>query len=488
VLLIEDNSADAVLIQDLLASPGTGSERITHVMSIAAGLDRLASHGADAILLDLRLGDCTGLECVKAIRASVPEVAIVVLTGMEDEETALACLGAGAQDYLLKHEMRARSLQRAIDYAVTRAREMAERRRADELQQRLAAIVEASGDAIVSAEPGGVVTSWNRGAEAIFGYAREEAVGSTARAVVRASVDPRHRPAADDIDRVLTGGDAVTAAEVVCIRKDGRLVTVSGTGFPLLDATGRPFARAAIFRDVTEIKRRDDELRARTAEIAAHDQQMRVLAARLTAIREAERIRISREVHDELGQLLTGLKMDLRWIKRRLPAINAAVDLEVASRLAEAERLLDGTVATVQRIAIELRPSVLDSLGLAPAIRDEARRFEARSDISVALVLDAEPEYHPDVATTLFRVLQELLTNVARHAQASSVAIALREDGESWAMEVTDDGVGISDHAIDDPGSLGLLSIRERVDMSGGSVVFRRAASGGTTVSVRIPR
>jgi len=218
-------------------------------------------------------------------------------------------------------------------------------------------------------------------------------------------------------------------------------------------------------------------------------QQLRALALRVEAIREDERTAISREVHDELGQMLSGLKMDLRWVAKRLGndiAVQQAAPLR--DRLDEAAKLADETIATVQRIATELRPGALDTLGLLDALRDEARRFENRAGIAVQL--DLPPVQVPSRRardTAFFRIFQELLTNVARHSQAAQVRVRLTHDEAGMTLEVEDDGIGITSDALDRANSLGLLGISERAAALGGRFEIHRGVPGGTIARVTIP-
>lgn len=472
VLVIEDNPGDAEMIRESLLE---GQYTVSAASQLSEGLRLLERDVPDVVLLDLNLPDGTGVECVDRVRTHANNVPIVVLTGGSDDALALACIRAGAQDYLKKGEVRPADAQRAIAYAMARAKEVTERGRADALERQLAAIVDNSREAILSTTIDGVVVSWNRGAERIFGFSPLEAIGRSASEVIRrvdgGSAVPPLEPESGD-------GQPI---EIQCLRKDGMRVSVSFVWSRFLDASGRGVALSAIGRDVTEARRRDDELKQRNAELEARDHQMRALTVRLHEIREGERTRISRTVHDELGALLTALKFDLRWCEKRV-----SVDRAVAERLREAGGLVDQTVKTVQRIAVELRPSALDTLGLPAAIRDEVRRFSERTEITPQLRLTAETPTKPEVATVLFRVFQELLTNVARHAKASHVEVALESIDGHWVLRVTDDGVGVGH---DNPGarSLGLLGIRERLQALGGSFLLEGEAGLGTRAVARVP-
>lgn len=485
LLIVEDNPGDAAMICDLLDGPEAPQRSLESVPTLADAAAALDRQNADVVLLDLRLPDGEGVDCVKFIRAHAPDLPIVVLTGSDDDD-AMPCIEAGAQDYLSKNEVSQRSLRRAVSYAVARSRESIARRLADDLSQRLAAIVEGSSDAIVSATLDGVITSWNRGAERIFGYKREEAVGRPFGDVLRAADADEARRQRDRLARARESVDDLTPQDVVRLRKDGGEVVLSVMTAHLRDAAGHVVEIAAICRDVTEERRRERELQRRNEELIERDEQMRALTSRLNEIREEERTRISREVHDELGQLLTGVKMDLRWVARRYAAGTPPAADAVVARLAEAEKLVDRTVQSVQRLALELRPSVLDALGLPEAVRDEARRFEVRSGVATEVQVRGNPRPSAEVSTVLFRVFQELLTNVARHARATRIWVTLVEDGGEVNLRVEDDGVGVGTAPLRGSTSLGLLGIRERVASQNGTFQIGRRDGGGTLASARV--
>ncbi len=485
ILLVEDNPGDAGLVREYLTRAPQHDDVITHVETLAAARQCLRHGAVDAVLLDLHLPDCSGLDCVRALRELAPDLPIIALTGGGDDDLALRCIAAGAQDYVPKHELGATNLHRAVAHAMARVREAAQRERADALQQRLAAIVEASRDAIVSCTLDGRITSWNQGAEQIFGYRGDQAIGRPVRELIRGVEAGAGAEQDRRIFQPRHDSSASGAEEVVRLRRDGRPVTLSVVTSVVPDGAGGVSAIAAIFRDVTEARRRDDELRRLLAAQGERERRMRALTARLNTLREEERTRISREVHDGLGQLLTGLKMNLRWMARRLAAGTPVAALQ--ERLAETETLVDQTVTSVQRIAVELRPSALDALGLPAAIRDEVRRFEARSGIETTVQIDDVAPVEPAVATALFRILQELLTNVARHAQARSLCVALADEDGARVMRVSDDGVGLPPQALAGGGSLGVLGMTERAAAVGGTLSLDARACGGTLATVRVP-
>jgi signal transduction histidine kinase len=224
-----------------------------------------------------------------------------------------------------------------------------------------------------------------------------------------------------------------------------------------------------------------DSLEERVAERTA---ELRELSRRIESVREEERKRIAREIHDELGQSLTALKIDLSWLAKRLPSAKREL-LERAEGMAAA---IDSTLRAMRRLATELRPSVLDELGLFDALEWQLQEFQARTDIVCthrfqisSVPLDAAR------STDVFRVLQEALTNVARHAGATRVDLAVMCEDSRFVLELRDNGRGIEAQAPGDRQSIGLVGMRERVARWGGRLDIHTAQGEGTTLRVELP-
>lgn len=218
-------------------------------------------------------------------------------------------------------------------------------------------------------------------------------------------------------------------------------------------------------------------------------EQLRALSARLQTLREEERTRLSREIHDHLGQLLTALKLDLRSAGRKVALLHDGDAKSVVNeKLVSAETLADEAVVSVQKIASELRPGILDRVGLAAAIESEVRAFQSRTGVQCECKIPNDaPAIPQEHATAAYRICQELLTNIARHAKARHARVGLAYN-EGWlVLEVVDDGVGIRASEIDNPESLGILGVHERAAMLGGTTTFEGRTGGGTTVIVTIP-
>jgi PAS domain S-box-containing protein len=241
-----------------------------------------------------------------------------------------------------------------------------------------------------------------------------------------------------------------------------------------------PDGLSIFFSDVTEDQRRDEELHST-------NEQLRALGARLEATREEERRQLARELHDQLGQALTALKLDVTWLGMRGGGGGGP---EIEARLQTMQRTLDETLETTRRLSAELRPELLDDLGLPAAVAWQVHQLEARSGVTFQLDMPA-PEalaLDPRRALALYRVLQEALTNVVRHAHARHVQVRLALEGDDVVLVIGDDGRGITDQQRDDPRSLGLLGMRERAAALGGRLTVQGAPGAGTTVTARIPR
>ncbi|HXJ60578.1 MAG TPA: histidine kinase [Verrucomicrobiae bacterium] len=240
----------------------------------------------------------------------------------------------------------------------------------------------------------------------------------------------------------------------------------------------------SLHRALREAEERAERKRAEEQLRHSHE-QLRALSMHLQDVREEERMRIAREVHDELGQALTGLKLQLTWLANRLPKRPRRLH-DIARLIADR---IDTLIQTVRRIATELRPGVLDSAGLLAALEWQAHEFEAQTGIRCR-VKSALRETILDqgLNTAFFRIFQETLTNVIRHANATKVEVRLSESMGDFVLEVRDDGRGISEKDIQNTTSTGLLGMRERAVLLRGKVDFHGEPGKGTTVIVRLPR
>jgi two-component system, NarL family, sensor histidine kinase UhpB len=247
---------------------------------------------------------------------------------------------------------------------------------------------------------------------------------------------------------------------------------------PILDQNGKVLGTTGFARDITERQRLDKELRAQR-------EQLRALAAHVESVREDERVRIAREIHDELGQSLTCMSMDLAFLERQLPKGQGSE--QATARVAALAEMIKETVQTVRRISSELRPSILDDLGLAAGLEWLGRDFETRTGLRCAVSVPNNIEISPERGIAVFRMCQEALTNVARHANATHVSIDLVEADGQLTLEVRDNGRGISPQELQGHASFGLLGMRERATLLGGTATITGQPGKGTSVEVQVP-
>jgi PAS domain S-box-containing protein len=304
-----------------------------------------------------------------------------------------------------------------------------------------------------------------------FGYSTpEEVVGMR----IRDKVLPSDQGRLESIRAVVRGGWQTRTVEFRGLDKAGKPKDFLRTDIPIVE-NGMVVHIWGITRDITE-RKQAEEARQRSLE------QLRALAARLQSVREEERKRVARDIHDELGQALTALKINLSSLILDLPA----------DKKQQAEpilKLVGETIHSVRRISTELRPAVLDAVGLVAAVEWAAGEFEARTGIKCRL--DLPPDdivIDQECATAVFRIFQETLTNVARHANAAAVDVRLAKEDGSLTLEARDNGKGVSEEQLLAGSSLGILGMRERALLLGGELTITGALGKGTTLRVRIPR
>lgn len=345
-----------------------------------------------------------------------------------------------------------------------------------EAQTRLAAIVDSAMDAVITVDEAQNIVLFNRAAEQVFGVRREGVLGTPLDRLLPARFRGTHRGHVEGFGR--TG---VTSRRMGDITTLWALRPDSGEEFPIeasisqaVEAGKRYYT--VILRDITVRKQAEDALRQ-------SQRELRELSARVLEAREEEKTRIARELHDELGQLLTALKMDLGWLRERV-----AADAELDARAAEMGRLLDQTVSSTRRISADLRPLMLDDLGLADAATWLVDDFAKRSGVACRVDMAEDlPEVSKAVATAVYRAIQESLTNIARHAGAKSAWVVLAVEDGAMHVEVEDDGRGIAPEDLAKARSLGLKGMRERIAFLGGSLDIARAPRGGTRLRLLVP-
>jgi len=352
-------------------------------------------------------------------------------------------------------------------------------KRDDELkknEESMRTILDNAFDAIITMDEDGLITTWNQRAVKIFGWHADEVVG---KRLVDIIIPSQYRKDhIKGLERFLdTGIGKILNQQIqmAALRQDG-------TEFPVELAISaikseESYIFTGIIRDITERKRAEKNL-LNTRE------QLRNLSNRLQSAREEERTRIAREIHDELGQTLTALKFDLTWINKNLFQPDAAVVEKIISMTDQ----IENTVQMVQRIASELRPQILDILGLCEALKWLSKEFQKRTGIQCELTIHPNHiDLDQERATAFFRIYQEALTNVARHANAGLVQSSFEKQDKQLVLKVKDNGKGMDISKAEDPESFGLIGIRERILVFGGETSIQSNRGEGTLITISIP-
>jgi two-component system sensor histidine kinase UhpB len=336
---------------------------------------------------------------------------------------------------------------------------------------------------VISRLEDGTIAEVNDYWHKVFGYSREEVIGKKALALnLFADTADRQRIAA-----LLREQGFVRDFELQIRQKSGAFRTAT-LSVESLGIHGDQYL-LTIIQDITDRKQAEEELRISRS-------QLRALATRLQQIREEERLMVAREIHDEMGGGLTGLKMDFSWLLRKMGDADPCEErVALMDKIHTSNALIDQMIKVVRRISADLRPSVLDDLGLIAALSWQAQEFTSRTEIQCEFVTPIDYiNLEDETATGVFRVFQEALTNVMRHSQATKVAVVLRESerslfgDESLVLEIRDNGRGITEEEILNPESLGLLGMKERVLAFGGELQIFGDPDGGTTLILKIPQ
>ncbi|MES1214685.1 MAG: response regulator [Bacteroidota bacterium] len=472
LLLLEDNPDDAALIQKLLQRSGMNFKAIV-ASDEKEFLQAVEENVFDAVLADNALPQYSSMEALKIIRKRDGGTAFILVTGTVSEEFAVNIIQQGADDYILKTNLT--RLSPAISKAVEKKRIEKEKEVAEkntEKEKDLSnSIINSLPAIFYYCDARGNFLRCNNNFESISGYTWEEI----------SSMSPEEffeYPGGDSVRKwtkeVLSKG--YIESEASFLTKDGKKIPYyfTGSAVHLEDQT----CLIGIGVDISARKQSEKELRQLNGEL-------RRLSAHIQNIKEEEQARIAREIHDELGQQITGLKMDIGWLKRKLSSNTEPISIQ--EKLSSMNELLDKTVQTIRKIASELRPSILDDLGLYAALEWQSREFEQRFHIPVQFssVLK-ELQLPSTIATGLFRIYQESLTNIARHADATKIVASLEQKNNEVILIISDNGKGF----IVSPGkhrkTMGLLGMKERAISIGGNLEIVSEPGNGTTIKITV--
>ncbi len=478
VLIVEDSASDAGLLVRQLqrADFEVCHERVDTGERLRAALERQTW---DVVLSDFSMPGFNAGEALGILQETGLDIPFIIVSGAIGEEVAVELMRAGAHDYVMKNHLTrlAPAVLRELREARIRqeGRHAAEALRASEARFRHIAN---NGQALI----------WTAGLDRSCDYFNETWLTFTGRSLEEelgdgwtAGIHP------DDLPRRLeVFHHAFERQERFSLlyrlrRHDGEYRWLINEGAVRLDHLGKFIGYIGHCMDMTEQKRTVDAL-------LASEHELHELYHSLTAVREEERRHISRELHDELGQMLTALRIDLNWLEAKLPPVEPTI----TAKLTTINKLLNQTVDSVRRISEDLRPDMLDNLGLAAAIENLVGKFAERTGIPCELKMNSEDfEVDDKVAIAIFRAAQESLTNALRHAAASKISLSLHAGEHDIELSVQDNGRGlpaIPDKSREKRRGFGLRGMRERVAVMNGRFSIASEPGQGVRIDIQIPR
>jgi two-component system sensor histidine kinase UhpB len=476
VLMLEDAPADAELA--LAALGAAGFECEAQVANGRESFERLfGPERHDVVIADYSLPGYTGLDALALVRRADALLPFILLSGALGEERAVEALRAGATDFVLKGNLRrlAPAVARALEESRVRRQHLATQQALELSERRYRAIVEDQSELIIRMLPDSTVTFVNRAYCRYFGLQQDQILG---RAVLDSMLPENSEALRRNLARVTPQASAYERDALVRDAAGAeRWMHWSGRG--IFDSRGQLAEIQSVGRDVTELRRAMDQL-------ATARERLQRLSRRLLEVQEAERKHLARELHDDIGQGLTALKLNLEALQRGRDGA------ALTARVGEALETTRHTIDRVRQLSLNLRPLQLDDLGLAAALRSHLDRQAVLGRLLPHFEMQEVPARLPaEVETACFRVAQEAINNIVRHAGASSVWLRLFVAGGRLALSVRDDGAGFDVEAAQrraaSGASLGVVSMEERVALAGGTFQIQSAPGQGTVVVASFP-
>ena len=464
ILLIEDNESDAILVQSDLQQAMGDQITLVHTERLDSALQLIREHTFDLILSDLTLPDSDGIKTINQLRENAASIPIAVLSFRNDEKLAIKAIKAGAQDYLVKGSLTEGVLARVIRYSIERKRIEESIKKA---QKRFQTIFEKAplGIALINLQTGKYYDV-NPKYAAIVGRSAEELLSINQSDIIHPDDLASYQ---NDIKLVVNHQMHDPKLVKRILRQDNSIIWIEMSIVPLELLGDLEVCYLCMIEDITERKRLIENLRH--------------LTTHLQDVREEERTRIGREIHDVLGGTLTVLKMDLDWLSKKISAD------PMHERIKSLYELTGEAIETARRVSVNLRPNVLDNLGLYGAIEWLIREFEQRTNIKCSLEstisdLSCINKQHE---TSIFRIIQEIFINITRHSKATRVDVELFENEEDIAISIKDNGIGITESQLLSPASFGIIGMNERIQQIGGKLEISGSPWQGSVVTLRIP-
>ena len=464
ILLIEDNESDVILLEHRLLKVLNGRIILKHAECLSEALELMHQQSFDLILTDLGLPDSDGVKTINKLREKDSTTPIAVLSFRKDEKLALQTIKSGAQEYLVKDDLSEETLLRIIHYSIERKRI---EESAKKSHQRFQTIFEKSplGIALINSQTGGFLNI-NPMYASIVGRTIDELMKISLAKLVHPEDIEAYSQHIAKIENLNTNNIKIATR---ILRPNGSTIWIELT-IVLFESgeNGYP-SYLSMIEDISEHK----QMLTNLHELTGH----------LQNVREEERTRIGREIHDAFGSTLTTLETDLNWLSKEVTA-NPMHD-----RIRSLYELTGEAIETAKSVSTNLRPKVLDNLGLYGAIKHVICEFEQRTNIQCHLTSNTKnaPQLDKQRETSIFRIIQEVITNITRHAQATVVEIDLNEVDNEILIIIKDNGTGITKEQLLNSRSLGIIGMNERAKQLGGQLVIHGTPSQGTTITLHAP-
>jgi len=472
VLVVEDEGIIAKDIQSTLNR--SGYSVIAVASSGQEAIEKAMEMYPDLVLMDIVLeGDMDGVAAAEKIRDRF-DTPVVYLTAYSDDTTLQRAKITEPYGYILK-PFQERELYTTIEMALYKHKI---ERKLKENERWVATLLKSIGDAVIATDTSKLITFMNPVAEALTGWKHEEAVGKPIKDVFKIINEKTGKEVEESAtrllqDRVVTG----ITNHAVLIAKDGTKRPIDDSCAPIRDDKGRIIGVVLTFRDITETKRMQDS-------ILKSEKQLRNLSSSILSAQEQERKRISRELHDDLGQILTAVLLDISRAEKQETILSS-------SSYGFLEHIRVGIKEALQRVrslSAILRPGILDQLGLKAAVISFLEEIQEQTGLKIIEEMQVDQSNIPEsVSIAIYRILQEATTNIVKHAEAKQVIVKLQSDSKTISISIKDDGKGFKLESLPIDKGLGLLGMKERAEWLGGVFKIESAHSRGTSICAEFP-
>ena len=464
ILLIEDDEIDVILVKRELLQALDGQFTLVHTERISEALELLQQQSFDLILLDISLPDSKGIETINRIRKQAANIPVAILSGTDDEKFAIRTIKAGAQDYLVKDRLTKGILARVVRYSI-------ERKQTEELtkkaQQRFQIIFEKAplGIALINFKTGKFLDV-NPMYASIVGRTIDELM----------LLDQINIIHPEDLEIYLKNIALLDIHKIPysmitkrILHPNGSTIWIEMSAVPFDTEEDSQACFLCMIKDISEQRKMIANL---------HD-----LTEHLQTVREEEQTRIGREIHDVIGGTLTAMRMDLDWLSKKI------TENPMHERIKSLYQLTGEAIETTRRVSTNLRPNVLDNLGLHGGIEWLVREIGQRLNIKCHFKSDVSnlPALNKKFETNIFRIIQEVFTNISRHSQATVVNVHIEEKNDYYIFKIEDNGTGITEEQLLNPKSFGIISMHERAKQMEAQLIIKGTHSKGSIILLQVP-